>query len=568
MIRFFLISCFSLLLGVASGQMTRFDVETGTRTPLVNQPFKVSFILTNGSGKGFEAPQFTGVKVIGGPSTSRSTTIVNGKRSSTSSWTYEVMATQEGRCIIGEARVKVGKAIYRTDEVILDAQKPRAGSKSQEPLMVKALLDTSTYYRGDQVTISYKLLARKSVNGVSVLSEDDYLGMEPIVTDRQFAQQVEEIDGVEYNTLILRQVRLTPSKLGRYELDPIILRLQVPDGSRSSFFRRSTAYTVTSQPISFTMIDLPIQEEVAVGRFTVSLRADNQRIRLSDALQLTVQVRGQGNLDLLGAPDMMGLEAFDVFDPDVVEKSDEYVNGIIRSSREYVYALVPKQAGVSRVQARIRYFDRDSARVVSRSSGAVSIQVRDDLAQSGTSLSDYRAQGDTVSLAAIPVGRLYKRDYSFFGSWIFYLLWALALSPIVYAIVRRRRDDAWNQLDPAERARLRAWKRASKHFEELEQSQSTLSAREFLQLAGQSYESYLCNRLQIAPADFTLDIVTSKLRDAGLSDQLLKETSEAIDRSRRARFAPVDPNLETSELFAEIKTLVGSIEQSLSQQET
>jgi len=545
--------------------MTRFNVEVGTRTPLVNQPFSVKFTLTNGSGKEFEAPQLDGLKVIGGPSTSRSTTIVNGKRSSTSSWSYELLATQEGRCLIGEARLKVGKTIYRTDEVILTAQNPKAGSASQATMIVQALLDTTTYYQGDQVTISYKLLARKSVNGISVISEDAYLGMEPIVTDRQFAQQVEEVDGVEYNTLILRQVRLTPTKIGRYELDPIILRLQVPDGTRSSFFRRTKSFTVTSEPISFTMIDLPIKEEVAVGRFAVSLRADNQRIKLSDALGLTVRIRGQGNLDLLGAPELSGLEAFDVFDPDIVEMPDEYVNGTVRSSREYIYALVPKEAGVSRLQASIRYFDRDSARVLSRSSGSLSVQVSNDPSQTGPSLSEYRAQSDTVSLAVVPIGRLYRNDRSFFGSAAFYALWMLALSPIIYTLLRRRRDEKWNQLDPAERAKLRAWKRASKHFEELEKSQSSMSAREFLQLAGQSYESYLCTRLRIAPADFTTDLVVKKLQESRVPGDLQQKTRDAIDQSRRARFAPVDPSLQTGELFAELKSLVGSIEQGLSQ---
>jgi len=63
-------------------QFPSFVAEVETQQALVGSPFNIEFSLKNAEGTGFSAPDFGGLQVLGGPSRSMQTKVINGRNSS------------------------------------------------------------------------------------------------------------------------------------------------------------------------------------------------------------------------------------------------------------------------------------------------------------------------------------------------------------------------------------------------------------------------------------------------------------------------------------------------------
>ena len=100
-----------LLLTVLTARAVSFTVEA-PRQVVEGNKFNVTFVLNNGEGSSFTAPEVSGAKLIYGPSVSHSysSSWVNGKSSSSSSEEYTMIykATATGKCHIGAASIVVG----------------------------------------------------------------------------------------------------------------------------------------------------------------------------------------------------------------------------------------------------------------------------------------------------------------------------------------------------------------------------------------------------------------------------------------------------------------------------
>ena len=99
------------------GQIS-FKAKTSSKTIVSGSYFTVEFELKNARGVKFEPPVFRGFSVISGPSSSTSTTIINGRRTSSVSYSYNLMAEEPGRYIISSAIIRTNKQINKSFEVI------------------------------------------------------------------------------------------------------------------------------------------------------------------------------------------------------------------------------------------------------------------------------------------------------------------------------------------------------------------------------------------------------------------------------------------------------------------
>jgi len=78
-------------LAVASwgyGQEVSFEVSLSADTIGIEDVLEVSFSLKNARGSAFEAPEFEGFRIVGGPNTSSQMTIINGEITQTSSYSF------------------------------------------------------------------------------------------------------------------------------------------------------------------------------------------------------------------------------------------------------------------------------------------------------------------------------------------------------------------------------------------------------------------------------------------------------------------------------------------------
>lgn len=120
-----------LLLNAQTNPEVTLGVEIQYDTVGVNEDFSVTYVVQNAQNAQIERPNFEGFQFLGS-SQSMHTNIVNGKMSSSVSYTYHLKPTALGHYIIPAAAVYVGTDAYMTpDATVVVVESTNHPSRTQ-----------------------------------------------------------------------------------------------------------------------------------------------------------------------------------------------------------------------------------------------------------------------------------------------------------------------------------------------------------------------------------------------------------------------------------------------------
>ncbi len=172
-----------LLPFLAISQDIRFYAETDSRTIPLDGYFEVHFKVENAASDKIVPPDFHGFIVLGGPSYSSQTSIINGSVSRSSSVTYILQPQNTGTFQIGSATATVSGKKYTSQAITIEVTKAEAtsglSSRTQkgEEVFVQMEVDQKEPYVGQQVILDYVIYSRISVNSFNFNSESKYIGI-------------------------------------------------------------------------------------------------------------------------------------------------------------------------------------------------------------------------------------------------------------------------------------------------------------------------------------------------------------------------------------------------------
>jgi len=229
---------------------------------------------------------------------------------------------------------------YR-DNILRKGENPL--DKINKNMFVKLEVDKTSCYVGEPVVATYKLFTRlksesnmtrnPSFNGFSVidLQQPDHL-----------QYHIEKVGGKEYNVYIIRKVQLYPLLPGNLEPGTVEIENNVhfikaeyaeqrPD-IFSELFRDFADATIPAdgivdqkvslrnKPLTISVKSLPDANKPAsfkgaVGNFGVVTRVQQDDLSTDDAGKLAVIISGEGNLQLINAPEIKWPEGLEGFDP-------------------------------------------------------------------------------------------------------------------------------------------------------------------------------------------------------------------------------------------------------------
>jgi hypothetical protein len=93
-----------------------------------------------------------------------------------------------------------------------------------------------------------------------------------------------------------------------------------------------------------------------VGRFTIAARADRGSIAVGEALTLTIEIHGQGNLRNLRAPELPRLDGWKSYQPKVTVALDP--GEIVSGTKTVEYLIMPERAGTTMIPSfELAFFD-------------------------------------------------------------------------------------------------------------------------------------------------------------------------------------------------------------------
>lgn len=597
---------FLVLLPTLLFAQVKFTATASSSQVGTGEQFEVDFTV-QGNGDNFNPPDFSNFQVLSGPNMSQSMTSVNGSTTYTTGYSYILSATKEGTFIIGPASINVNMRGLKSNPLTIKVvkgqpvqqQAQQAQAQQQQvtgatvgnsqsiakSLFIRAEVDKTRVYQGEQLTVNYKLYTRVAILGSGLDKAPDLNGFwnQDVMKNGQAVQwKVEDYKGQRFNVATIKQTILFPEHAGDLTIDPISLtlsvRLQQP-GSGDIFDQvfggggfKDINYKVSSPPVIIHAMPLPEAGKPAdfsgaVGSFSVESNVDKKELKANETFNYNLKITGTGNLALINAPNINPPADFEKYDPKTTDNIAVNPGGV-SGSREFTYLLIPRHQGDFTLNPPgFSYFNPATRRYVTLPAKSFAIKVNkgdpqaNPTAYNMNSQQDIKMLGKDIRYIKTESPDLYKDGEGFYGSASFYLLMLLGPLGFAGALLYRRWDDKQNS-DLVKLKSRKANKVAAKHLANAAKQLSAGNKKEFYEAVARGLYGYLSDKLNIPVADLNKENITYQLKARALDEGTIKELDDTIDLCEMARFAPVT-GISQQQVFDKAKNTINEIEDKI-----
>lgn len=588
----------------------RFTASVSKTEVGTTEQFEVTFAV-NGNGDHFTPPSFNGFLVVSGPNVSTSMSVINGTASSSMAYSYELVAVKEGTYTIGAATMVVNGKLLHTDPIKIKVKKGQApaqnnqvatqqrgggggggangnvtihqaGTNISKSLFIKASVDKTSVYLGEQITLTYKLYTKVALVGSQPDKLPDLNGFytEDIKNpDQTVKWRTETYQGSKYNVADMKQSILFPEHPGNITIDPISMQFVVRESASSGdpfdqFFGsyNDINYKIKSVPVIIHVKPLPEAGKPAgfggaVGKFSISNSLDKNELKSNEPLNYKVKVTGTGNIKLLKPLSPEFPTDFEKYDPKTEDDIAIKGNGI-SGSRSYTYLLIPRHEGnFNLAPIKFSYFDPSTARYVTLPTKGFAVKVNKGISESnvtaysGADKQDVKTLNKDIRYIKTASGNITKKGEGFYDSDLYYGLLAfgpfLFLGALVYGKWYER-----NNSDIVKVKSRKAGKIAAKHLASAKAQLSANNSKAFYENVFKGLYGYLSDKLNIAAADLNKEKITTELKARSLDEALINELQDTLDLCDMARYAPVS-GISEQQMFDKAKNMINDIEDKI-----
>lgn len=553
----------SVLMMAQGNDEVTFEMKLSKPKLGINERLRVDFVM-NRDGDNFNPPDFTGFKVIMGPSQSISSSWINGVRSYSKSYSYTLAPTARGKFTIKQASIVIGGETYKSlaqdVEVTAAVDKPSdqmtADDIADENLHLVAEVSKSNPYLNEAITVIYKLYVSRniSVSNYQPLDNPTYNNFwSQDIKVNALSAQNGTYKGKPYRYVILKRVVLYPQKSGKLDIEPLSLdvTVDVPTGRRDFFGQRmyaQTNKTVSAGNRTINVKPLPLDNQPAdfngaVGDFDFSVTTSKTSLNASESLQATVEVSGKGNLKLFKLPELELPSALEVYEPEFTEGVRTTLAGM-QGKVSNQYTIVPSFRGKYPISPlSFSYFNPSTGKYATLTSDEIVINVLEGplSASSNSTVSPNNqkqsviASGNQFNFIKLNPNLTGKGFSYFFGSTSFYLwlLCPLLLIPIAI-ILRKKRDEMAGDIvgNKIRKANKLARKYLSAARKELGNKDSFYVALE------RALHNYLKAKLKIETSEFSKDKITHLLTEKNIDDASVNSFISLLENCEAARYSP------------------------------
>ncbi len=577
-----------------------FTASTDVNPVGQNDQFQINFIFEAAninSVKNFSPPSFSNFRVLSGPNQSTSMQIINGVSSASLTLSYVIMPTSIGTFTIGSASIQSEGQTYTTQPlkitVVKGSSKPKndnspavSNEEIAKNLFIRASLDKSRVYQGEQVTVTYKLYTRLNIAAqMSVDKLPQYQGFwaEEITTPTNIGFTTEVVDGKQYRVGLLKRAALFPTQTGKLEVTPLQLTIPVQiEKKRNSnniwddFFgdpfgrAQVIEYSAKSNTLKVDVMPLPENNKPAsfkgaVGRFDFSASLDKSVTKTNEPVSLKMKINGTGNIKLLDFPSFELPNGVEKYDP----KVDEQINrtGIISGSKQAEFLLIPRIAGSREIPPiEFSYFDpaKRSYQTIKSKSFNLKIEQGQNVASDNNSDQQSVQQLDNdIRYIKTSFNDLQKQDSVILqkpGIWIASIIPLLATIALVGWKRKQDKLSGNVQLLRYSRAEKVARKRFKKAKKLLEQNQ----VEQFYSEISEALFGFLEDKFRIPKSEFTLERASDELSKRNIPDSLINKMKSNAEKCEFIRFAPgTNPRAAMNEMYKSLSEVVIEIENSV-----
>ena len=179
-LRFLHIYLFIFSAASLIAQKPKFYADIDARKVIEGSYVQVTFVLENGQGSGFKLPKMDDFVVVSGPSTSNSTKIFNGHKTTEVGYTYGLQPKGLGVKVIPAASMTVNGKTMNTTPVSIEVVKGASSSVDKDKqIFVRTFLTDTSVYVGQQILLEYKLYTMVDVRNINFGIDNEFEGFLP-----------------------------------------------------------------------------------------------------------------------------------------------------------------------------------------------------------------------------------------------------------------------------------------------------------------------------------------------------------------------------------------------------
>ena len=309
------------------------------------------------------SPMLDNFSVIIGPNIGSEYKFINGKKSTSRSISWTVIAQKVGKLKIPKLEVILGGKQYFTDEVTMNISK-KTIDESIGDMFLKIEVSDLDVRVGEQVIVTYTFFTRIASKVLST----EFPKYKNFWVEKLFdpaGQQITpdawndiEINGYKYKSIKMYEVALFPLSEGLFDLNSMIMKIETKEkdpGLRrlfwddpffDTFSQRTKARILVSELKTIkvsTLLNQPKNFTGAVGSFSVSSSTSSENVENGTPMTFYLRLKGEGNLDNIGRPDIKFPDNFDIFDGEIVKERD--ITDSVSGTITWEYNLIPRKEG-------------------------------------------------------------------------------------------------------------------------------------------------------------------------------------------------------------------------------
>jgi hypothetical protein len=583
---------------------------------VINQQFRVNYTITTDgeNAKDIRMPEVKGLDILFGPT-------LSGRSSQTNispgnvytqlnlTYTYVVMAQEEGTFTIPPASMKVGNSEYKSNEITVKvlppdqaaaaaatttdpgnqnaqaAQPSNAKSVDNSDVFVKMSVSKSSVYENEGFLVTFKLYTAIDFAGFENVNFPEFEGFIAQEIELPQNQQVsrEHYNGRNYQTLVLKQTILYPQRSGKITIGSgkfdAIVRIRSQQRMRSIFDDFFDSYqnvnkTLVSSSATIDVKPLPMGKPAsfsgAVGDYKMTSTINTSQLKANDAVTIKISISGSGNVKLIKDPQIIFPADFEIYDPKV-DVSTKVTTSGVSGNKVIEYYAIPRYAGNFTIpKAQFSYFDLKSGTYKTLSTEEYQLQVEPGeggetgaptIINNSANKEDVRYLGQDIHHIKTTGFSFVKGDF-FYGTSIYWLCYLIPAVLFIAFFIYFRKQAKQNANIALMRTK-KANKVASQKLKTADKYLKENKREAFYDEILKAVWGYLSDKLVIPVSTLTKDNVETELTNYGADENLIKQFRDILDTAEFARFAPSQGHEAMDELYHSTTSAINKMENTI-----
>lgn len=523
-------------------------------------------------------------------STDSSTQIINGQRSVSVTYNYQLVPLKTGSLIINPAILELAGVTYRSEPITISVSKPDPNlQKTTSPAYVETFISNDNPYINEQVIYTFRLYRRVEAKNfdLKMSYEDRDFRKEDMGDAKTYSRT---INGVQYKVQEL-STALYPIHTGIVEIPPAILELDLINragnsprrspfssffddpffGSRASWVHK----TLRSNPIQVQVRPLPKEGRPdnfsnIVGNLTLSADIGKEALKVGDTTTLTVTLRGPGSVKnlSLSLPEMEN--KFKIY-PDQPESQLTVKGNTLRGEKVFKFALVPlKEGNNTLAPISLTYFDPVKKMYLTAKTPPIALTIipganQEKLKTAEPFLEKEPGTKNSVALMGEDILPIHTQLSDFeenlaTGSNTILFAGGMIVPPVLFFLFAAyARYNQRLRYDIAFVRNRKAFKVAHQKLQKLSASPES-NPREFVKILSEIFREYIGNKLNLQGKAITSLEVERKLMDHHYPQKQAVSTRTLLEKYESLQYAPPNDSKQNNGLIDESLDLLNQLE--------